>query len=31
MLVDILKMAYCEVAPKWLSDLIDKPDKLTDL
>lgn len=26
MLVDILTMAYCEVAPKKLSDLINKPD-----
>jgi len=31
MLLDILKMAYCEVAPKRLSDQINKPENLDDL
>lgn len=30
MLVDILTMAYCEVAPKRLADLINKPDNFND-
>ncbi|MEJ7693919.1 MmcQ/YjbR family DNA-binding protein [Daejeonella sp.] len=31
MLADILTMAYCEVAPKRLADLVNKPDNSNDI
>jgi hypothetical protein len=31
MLIDIFRMAYCEVAPKRLAELVNKPEDLNDI